>query len=102
MKKISIVLALVVFAIVFYKYGRSIYMPIVTKILGKETCESIIKKIEGDVWNRLELGLGNAGFKMDYPRKIIIVAFKEEQILQVYSNSTLTLGKLILFLLLVR
>ncbi len=60
-------------------------MPVINKLKGKETAESVIKKIESDVWDRLQMNLNLAGYKMDFPDKIILVAFKEEQKLQVYS-----------------
>ncbi len=61
-------------------------MPIVNKIKGSETVESRISAIQGDVWNRLENNLNLAGYKMDYPKEIILAAFKEERVLQVYSK----------------
>lgn len=75
-----------IFGFILAKYGRSIYMPVVNKFKGKETVKSIESKIQNNVWNRLEQNLNLAGYKMDYPHKIIIVAIKEEQKLQVYSN----------------
>ncbi|MFN3301145.1 MAG: murein L,D-transpeptidase family protein [Sediminibacterium sp.] len=86
MKKISIILFLGILGFVFYKFGRSIYIPAINKLKGKETVESIADEIQNDVWDRLETNLNLAGHKMDYPDKIILVAFKEEQKLQVYSN----------------
>lgn len=86
MKKIIIILFLMIFGFILAKYGRSIYMPVVNKFKGKETVKSIESKIQNNVWNRLEQNLNLAGYKMDYPHKIIIVAIKEEQKLQVYSN----------------
>ncbi len=71
---------------VFLKLGRSIYMPMVNKIRGKETVESRIDNIQENVWNRLEKDLEQAGYKMDYPKEIILAAFKEERILQVFSK----------------
>lgn len=61
-------------------------MPVFNKNKGKETIETILSKIESKVWERLELKLGISGFKMDFPKEIIIVAFKEERILQVYTK----------------
>lgn len=61
-------------------------MPVISKIKGKETVESRIENIQENVWNRLEKDLGIAGYKMDYPKEIILAAFKEERILQVYSK----------------
>ena len=61
-------------------------MPLVNKVKGKETVESRIENIQENVWNRLENNLGLAGYKMDYPKEIILAAFKEERKLQVYSK----------------
>jgi murein L,D-transpeptidase YafK len=52
---------------------------------GKETVESRILKIEKGAWNRLEQSMKVAGFSEDYPKEIMLVAFKEERILQMYG-----------------
>lgn len=75
-----------IIAWIFILYGRSIYIPFVNKFKKKETVDSIIKKIGGDVYERLEYNLQIAGYKMDYPHKIIIAAFKEEKELHIYSD----------------
>ncbi|MAC95405.1 MAG: hypothetical protein CMC96_07875 [Flavobacteriales bacterium] len=85
-RKLILILGIIVIIIVFLYYGRSIYMPFVSKIKGKETVETRIEQIEEKVWNRLQNNLSLAGYKMDYPKEIILVAFKEEQILQVYAK----------------
>lgn len=61
-------------------------MPLLYKIKGKETTESILNKIENKVWKRLERNMGIAGFKMDFPNEIILAAFKEERMLEVYTK----------------
>ena len=61
-------------------------MPLVNKLKGKESIETILGKIENKVWDRLEMNLAIAGFKMDFPKEIILAAFKEERILQVYTK----------------
>lgn len=61
-------------------------MPLVHKIKGKETVESVISKIEDKAWLRLQNDLGLAGHKMAYPKSLVLVAFKEERILQVLSK----------------
>lgn len=64
-------------------------MPVVNNVKGKETVETIISKIEKEVWNRLKSDLAKSGYRTEYPKEIVLVAFKEEQILQVYAkNST--------------
>ena len=61
-------------------------MPVINKIKGNQTVETRIDDIQVDVWDRLENNLNLAGYKMDYPKEVILAAFKEEQILQVYSK----------------
>ncbi|WP_298320006.1 L,D-transpeptidase family protein [uncultured Aquimarina sp.] len=85
-KKLILILSFIVITIVFLNIGRSIYMPFVNKVKGKETVDSRIKDFQEKVWDRLEKNLGLAGYKMDFPKEIIIVAFKEERKLQVYSK----------------
>ena len=86
MKKLIFIAGVLTIKIVFLTYGRSIYMPIVNKVKGKETVNSRIENIQENVWNRIEKNLNLAGYKMDYPREIILVAFKEERTLQVYAK----------------
>ena len=85
-KKLILIFGILVIVIVFLTYGRSIYKPIFNKMKGKETTESRIEQIHKNVWSRLENNLDLAGYKMDYPKEIILAAFKEEQILQVYAK----------------
>jgi len=63
-------------------------MPGINKIKGKETVQSRILTIEKNAKERLEQSLNNAGFREGYPEKIILVGFKEEQVLQVYANDS--------------
>ena len=86
MKKILIIAIITLLGVLFIRFGRTIYMPIIIKLRGKESIESRVAKIQNKVWERIEYDLGIAGYKMDFPKKIILVAFKEERILQVYSN----------------
>ena len=86
LKKYIIISTLVIVGFVFVKFGRSLYMPILNKLKGKETIETLLPKIQNKVWDRLEMSLGIAGFKMDFPKEIILVAFKEERVLEVYTK----------------
>lgn len=61
-------------------------MPVLHKLKGKETIETLLPKIQNKVWDRLEKSLVKAGFKLDFPKEIILVAFKEERILEVYTK----------------
>lgn len=77
---------IILLVILFIRFGRSIYMPILYNLKGKETVESRLVKIENKVWDRLKCDLAIAGYTEDFPKRIILVAFKEERILQVYTN----------------
>ena len=85
-RKILLAIGLIIAVAIFLKYGRSVYMPVLNKMKGNQTIESRIDDIQVEVWNRLENKLNTAGYKMDYPKEIILVAFKEERVLQVYSR----------------
>lgn len=85
-RKLILILGLIIIVFVFLEYRRSMYMPLIKKVKEKETVESRIENIKNHVWDRLENDLGIAGYKMDYPKEIILAAFKEERILQVYSK----------------
>ena len=64
-------------------------MPLVNKLKRRQTIEKIETKIEHDVWNRLERNLDLAGYKHGYPKEIVLVAFKEERLLHVYSKDSI-------------
>ena len=61
-------------------------MPVINKFMDKETVETILNKIENKVSERLGMRIGTIGYKMEFPKEIILVAFKEEKILQVYTK----------------
>lgn len=61
-------------------------MPLISQVKGRETVESVASQIQTEVWSRLQPNLNAAGYKQGYPHKIILVAFKEQQQLQVYAN----------------
>lgn len=85
MKKIVILLIIsIMILLVFLKYGRSFYMPIINKVKGIETLESISEKINDSTLNRLKPYLKNIGFT-ELPQNIVIVGLKEEQQLEVYA-----------------
>lgn len=61
-------------------------MPGINKLRGRHTVESRILHIEEEVRRRLENNLSLAGYQTAYPEALILLALKEERILQVYSN----------------
>jgi len=55
--------------------------------IGIEESDPIIDGTETLISDSLELNLEQAGFKDEYPKEIMLVAFKEEQNLQVYAKT---------------
>ncbi len=85
-RKILLTIGLIICLSMFLKYGRSVYMPLINKMKGTKTVESRISDIQREVRNRLENNLILAGYKIGYPKEIVLVAFKEERVLHVYSK----------------
>ena len=65
---IGIILSIVVF--LFFKYGSKTYSPIVSKIKGKQTVNSIVEDYNSSVDKRLSPFLSKAGFII-YPEKVV-------------------------------
>lgn len=84
MKKILLTSTVVLLTLLFLQFGRSIYIPLLNKVKSKETVETIVEKIGASATRRLEANLSKAEFK-ELPEEIVLVAFKEEQILEVYG-----------------
>lgn len=85
MKQFIILVIVLLASMAFYQYGRAIYMPIVYKIKGKETLQSITAKLERQPAFRIAAFLADAGFQT-YPKELILIGLKEEQMLQVYGQ----------------
>ncbi len=83
-KRLLTVLVVILLAI-FYKVGRGLYMPVVKKLTGKETTSSIQNKLKGTAKQRLIKKLRKAG-QRSTPEQLIILAFKEEQVLEIYAS----------------
>lgn len=60
-------------------------MPVIAKFNDKETVESISEKIEESVFQRIKPNLNRIGL-IDFPKEIVLLALKEERILQVYTK----------------
>lgn len=80
-----IILLIFVLFIILWKYGRSIYIPIFQKLKGRESVQSVINKIQGDASKRLKPYFLKSGFE-DVPTAIQLIAFKEEQVLELYGT----------------
>jgi len=85
MKQFIILVIVLLASMAFYQYGRAIYMPIVYKIKGKETLQSITAKLERQPASRIAAFLADTGFQT-YPKELILIGLKEEQMLQVYGQ----------------
>ena len=78
--KLSILVILILILVI---YGRSIYMPLIKKIKGKETVTSIISTIGSDAYARLKPDLNRLNID-DLATDLVLVGLKEERILEVY------------------
>lgn len=83
---VYLLVASLVVLFIFFKYGSSIYMPMVHNVNKKETVASMIEKIGPDVRERLAPKLHAAGYN-EYPVEILLAAFKSEQVLQVFAKN---------------
>jgi len=72
--------------ITFFKISRPVPTPLPKIIKWKQTVESVLDIIETDAKARLKKNLNLAGYKKGFPKKLILLAFKEEQKLEVYSK----------------
>jgi murein L,D-transpeptidase YafK len=86
MKRIFILFAILAVGFVLFKYGRTLYSLVRNKGKCKETVISRLNALEGKVRQRLEQNLSLVGYKTEYPKEIILVAFKEEKVLQVFAK----------------
>jgi glutamyl/glutaminyl-tRNA synthetase len=90
MKKIVLVIVIIVsiiFVSAFYKYGRTIWVPIYLKIVGKRTVQDIINKIGSKVENSLRQDFKkiNAYYP---PANVIIISYKAEKILELWIKES--------------
>ena len=88
MKRLIIFFALLIAVIgllIFYKYGRSIWSPVVTKIRGKLKVEDVIQRIGTPIDSRLKPYFDRSGVNYP-PRKIALLAFKTEKQLELWSE----------------
>jgi len=85
MKQVLLLLLLLVLSVVLYRWGRSLYMPVVNKLKPKLTVKQVHDNLSEVVWKRLSPSLQKAGMR-NWPRELCYVAFKEERVLEVYGR----------------
>lgn len=85
MKKLFILLVLGILGLTIYQKGKRVSIPKTKLTKGKETIQTILEKTESAVYHRLKNSLKRAGFA-SYPQELLLVALKEERILQVYGK----------------
>lgn len=83
-----IIILLLIGTFTFYRFGRSVYMPVVKKFKEKETVESVLKKIQIQAFGRVQ---NDMDLNMDQWRRnvknVLFIANKEEQRLDVYYRA---------------
>jgi len=87
MKKLILIGVIAICVVAFLMFSKSVCFPILKEVRETETVSSRIKSIQKGVWTRIEGDLKLAGYEYDYPKEVLLVAFKEERILQVYGKS---------------
>lgn len=82
--KKGIIVIVTFFLVLFFAFGRSVYMPVWHKIWGEESLVDVVRSLEEKVDDRLKGSLRLAGFS-NYPKEIVLVGLKEERKLEVYG-----------------
>ena len=86
--KKSITLLLLVLSITLFIWlGRSLYIPIIHKIKGKNTVESVHQSLADKVFKNIESNLKNIGLDT-FPDNISLIGLKEEELLQLYTTTS--------------
>jgi murein L,D-transpeptidase YafK len=86
-KILLLIFVIALIGVVLYLYSDYTSQALIHKISGKRTVEGVVTEIESDVSKRLQQPLDEAGYSEHYPKKIIMVAYKEERLLQLYANN---------------
>ncbi|MEM7162219.1 MAG: L,D-transpeptidase family protein [Bacteroidota bacterium] len=85
-KRFFVIAGALTLLVIFLKFGRSKYMPLVNKVKEQETLDSRMSQLEKIVRSRLNKELQAIGLEYGFPKKIALLAFKEERKLQVYAQ----------------
>ncbi len=85
MKKRGLFFLLVLIAIALVIYWKDKDFPASLSFSGKETVQSVVEQLEEPVWLRIHDDLAKVGFQT-YPKELALLAFKEEQRLELYGK----------------
>jgi murein L,D-transpeptidase YafK len=88
MKKIiisSLVLLVLIFSAVFYKYGRGVWFPYYLKIVGTRSTDQAVKQYQKKALKRLLPAFKQAGVKYP-PNSIVLLATKQEKKLELWAE----------------
>lgn len=86
MKKGAIFIGAVIFLLVGYRYGRTIWHPLLAKVMGKKT----VADVQAEIGPKTEIQLreifaqAQAGYP---PHDLVFIAYKAEQILEVWAET---------------
>jgi len=69
----------------FYSYGRSIWVPVYQRVVGKETVQSVLSQYGNRAESRLKPYFKNAGVNYP-PEEIKLLALKEEKVLELWAR----------------
>jgi len=86
-KKILISFSLIILiTFLFYQYGRSIWHPIVLKVIGKNTVTEVIAKYGDETKKKLAPQFRQVGLSYP-PQKLALIAFKDTKTLELWAKN---------------
>lgn len=83
-KKYITLIIILIFAVLFYQYGRGIWHPLLTKVTGKKTVAEVIASVGEASAQELSPLFAKAGVSYP-PSELALVAFKDTNTLEVWA-----------------
>ena len=84
MKNLLISLSLIII-IGFYLYGRTIWIPVYYKFVGKRTVEEVVNQYKTNVEQRLKPYFAKSSLAYP-PKNLALLAFKQEKLLELWTD----------------
>lgn len=84
-KRIIVFTIFLLVIFIFFKFGRTIYMPFIMEFMPKESIQSITDKLQDKVYSKLKSDLTLIGLN-SFPENILMIAYKEQKKLEVYAS----------------